>query len=53
MRKNINGALYNQSVTIVEPAGEEITDCRNKFLKRVPPLLMLLYISSSSLSFLT
>ena len=32
MRKNINGALYNQSVTIVEPAGEEITDCRNKFL---------------------
>lgn len=30
MAKNINGAQINQSVTIVEKAGAEIADCRNK-----------------------
>lgn len=32
MAKNFNGVQINQSVTIVEQAGAEITDCRNKLL---------------------
>ena len=30
--RNINGAQINQSVTIVEKAGADITDCRNRLL---------------------
>ena len=33
MGKNFNGTQINQSVTIVEKAGEEIEDCRNKIVK--------------------
>ena len=33
MAKNFNGTQINNSATIVEKAGAEITDCRNKILK--------------------
>lgn len=33
MGKNFNGTQINQSVTIVEKAGAEIEDCRNKIVK--------------------
>lgn len=33
MRKNVNGALINNSCTIVEKAGAAIADCRNKIVK--------------------
>lgn len=33
MGKNFNGAYFNQSPTIAEKAGAEITDCRNKIMK--------------------
>lgn len=33
MGKNVNGTLINQSATIVEKAGADITDVRNKLLK--------------------
>lgn len=33
MGNNYNGSLINQSVTIVEQAGAEITDCRNRIMK--------------------
>ena len=33
MGKNFNGTQINNSATIVEKAGAEITDCRNKILK--------------------
>lgn len=33
MAKNFNGTQINNSATIVEKAGAEITDCRNKIMK--------------------
>ena len=33
MAKNFNGVQINQSVTIVEKAGAEIADCRNRIMK--------------------
>ena len=33
MVKNYNGAQFNQSVTIVEKAGADIADCRNRVMK--------------------
>lgn len=30
--RNFNGAQFNQSVTIVEQAGAEMTDCRNRIM---------------------
>lgn len=30
--RNFNGVQINQSVTIVEQAGEDITDCRNRIM---------------------
>ena len=33
MGKNFNGTQINQSVTIVEQAGAEIADCRNRIMK--------------------
>lgn len=32
MRKNFNGTQINQSVTIVEQAGADIKDCRNRIM---------------------
>lgn len=32
MNKNFNGVQINQSVTIVEQAGADIADCRNKIM---------------------
>lgn len=32
MRKNFNGTQINQSVTIAEPAGADIADCRNRIM---------------------
>lgn len=32
MRRNFNGVQINQSVTIVEKAGAEIADCRNRIM---------------------
>lgn len=33
MAKNFNGTQINQSVTIVEKAGADIADCRNRIMK--------------------
>lgn len=33
MAKNFNGTQINNSATIVEKAGAEIADCRNKIMK--------------------
>lgn len=33
MKRNFNGTQINSSVTIVEKAGAEIADCRNRILK--------------------
>lgn len=33
MAKNYNGAQFNPSATIVEKAGAEIADCRNRIMK--------------------
>lgn len=33
MAKNFNGTQINNSATIVEKSGAEITDCRNKIMK--------------------
>lgn len=33
MVKNYNGAQFNSSVTIVQMAGAEIADCRNRIMK--------------------
>ena len=33
MGKNFNGTQINQSVTIVEKAGADIADCRNRIMK--------------------
>lgn len=33
MKKNFNGTQINSSVTIVEKAGVEIADCRNRIMK--------------------
>lgn len=33
MRKNFNGTQINSSVTIVEKAGADIADCRNRIMK--------------------
>ena len=32
MRRNFNGVQINQSVTIVEKAGADIADCRNRIM---------------------